>query len=179
MSVAPRTSKRKPRPSAVRGRTETMNLNAFAAAVRDRRQASTLSQRQAAAEAGVSFSTFSRVEAGNQPDLASFALLCAWLHVPAATFFTSLAQRETSPLDAAITHLKADPRLPQDAAQQISGVLRDLYNSLATHAAPRQDLVACHLRAATAMRPGVPERLAQALQDMHHELRRQVEAGEL
>lgn len=179
MSVAPRPSQRKPRLSAVRGRTETMNLDAFAAAVLERRQASTLSQRQAATEAGVSFSTFSRVEAGNQPDLASFSLLCAWLHVPVGTFFTSIAERETSPLDAAITHLKMDPRLPEDAAQQISAALRDLYDALATHVAPRQDIVACHLRAATAMRPGVPERLAQALKDLQYELRRQVEAGEL
>jgi len=100
--------------------------------------------------------------------------------VPAATFFTSIAERETSPLDAAITHLKMDPRLPQDAAQQISAApTRPLQLSGDARRSTSGHLVACHLRAATAMRPGVPERLAQALKDLHHELRRQVEAGEL
>lgn len=156
-----------------------MNLAAFSMAIRDRRAAHALSQRQAAAEAGVSFSTWSRVEAGHQPDLASFGLMCAWLHLPAATFFASVAERETSGLEQAITHLNADPRLPPEAMHTISSVLRDLYAALATQQGPRADLVACHLRAASTLRPGVPERLGSALRDMHDELARQVQTGHL
>lgn len=156
-----------------------MDLAGFAAAVRDRRTLHGLSQRQAAAEADVSFSTWSRVEAGHQPDLASFSLICAWLHVPAGTFFAPVAERETSGLEEAITHLQADPHLPAAAAQKISAVLRDLYTALATPAAPRGDLVACHLRAASTLRPGVPERLGGLLRDLHDELTRRVDAGEL
>ena len=73
-----------------------------------------LSLRQAAVEAGVSFSTLTRVEAGAQPDLATFTRLCAWLGVSPSRFFTPTATRQVSPLDQAITHLHADPRLTDD-----------------------------------------------------------------
>lgn len=42
--------------------------------------------RSAAAEAGVSSATLSRVENGNVPDLATFAKICRWLGVDPATF---------------------------------------------------------------------------------------------
>src|SRR5690349_16943116 len=67
------------------------------------------SVRQAAEEAGVSFSTISRVEAGAQPDLATFFRLCAWLEVPPERFFRGGAQRPTDTLDTVASHLFADP----------------------------------------------------------------------
>jgi transcriptional regulator with XRE-family HTH domain len=137
-----------------------------------------LSIRQAAADAGVSFSTLSRVEAGAQPDMASYTALCAWLGVSPGLFFAQVAERELSPLEQAITHLQADPRLAGGAAGKISSVLTDLYEALAVGAAPTL-AVACHLRAAPVMRPGVAPRLASAIKDMHDELERQVEAGTL
>ena len=138
-----------------------------------------LSLRQAAAEAGVSFSTFSRVEAGAQPDLATFTRLCAWLRVPASRFFTPIVEREVSPLDLAITHLSADPRLDGEAAAQIASMMRTMYDALADVEVNPRSLVACHLRAASVMRPGVPDRLASLLSDMNSGLQRLVEAGEL
>ncbi|UJA10988.1 Helix-turn-helix domain protein [Streptomyces collinus] len=137
------------------------------------------SLRQAAVEAGVSFSTLTRVEAGAQPDLATFTRLCAWLGVSPSRFFTPTATRQMSPLDQAITHLHADPRLTDDAANKISSVLRDLYDALAKEAVPGVPALACHLRAASVLRPGVPQRLADLLTDMNTELERLVEAGEL
>ncbi|MBY8882715.1 helix-turn-helix domain-containing protein [Actinacidiphila acidipaludis] len=142
-------------------------------------QRGSLSLRQAAAEAGVSFSTFTRVEAGAQPDLATFTRLCAWLQVPASRFFTPGVTREISPLDQAITHLHADPRLTGDAASKITSVLRDLYQALAQETAPAKPALACHLRAAPMLRPGVPQRLADLLTDMHTGLERLAEAGDL
>lgn len=138
-----------------------------------------LSLRQAAAEAGVSFSTLTRVEAGAQPDLATFTRLCAWLGVAPSRFFTPTATRQVSPLDEAITHLRADPRLTDDAANKISSVLRDLYDALAKEAVPAVPALACHLRAASVLRPGAPQRLADLLTGMNTELERLVEAGEL
>lgn len=138
-----------------------------------------LSIRQAAKDAEVSFSTFSRVEAGAQPDLATFTRLCAWLGQPPSRFFAPVVERELSPLEEAITHLRTDPRLTPEASSRISAVLRDLYDALARETQPTQPVVACHLRAASFMRPGVPTRLASVLRDMHDELARQVEAGEL
>lgn len=144
--------------------------------LRDRR--GRLSLRQAAAMAGVSFSTFSRVEAGSHPDLTSFTLLCAWLGVPPSQFFTPVVARETDPLDEAIAHLRADPRLQPGAASKIAEVLQGMYSALATSETP-QPVTACHLRAASVMRPGVPERLNELLKQMQHKLTARVAAGDL
>lgn len=137
-----------------------------------------LSLRQAAADAYVSFSTFSRVESGSQPDLTSFMLLCAWLGVPPSRFFAPIAPREVNPIDEAISHIAADPRLEPEAAGKIADMLRTMYNALAqTVAGP--PVVACHLRAASVLRPGVPERLNRILGSMHKSLERKVAAGEI
>ncbi len=155
---------------------ERLDLAHLGAMLRERR--GRLSLRQAAAEAGVSFSTFSRIEAGAQPDLTSFTLLCAWLSVSAGQFFTPVAEREVAPIDEAIAHLAADPRLEPDAALKIADVLRNMYDVLARAPAQRQ-VVACHLRAASVLRPGVPHRLNTMLGQMHEKLAARVAAGEL
>jgi transcriptional regulator with XRE-family HTH domain len=143
-----------------------------------RKHRGSLSLRQAAQDAGVSFSTFSRVEAGSQPDLTSFTLLCAWLGEPPSRFFSKAPAREVPPLDIVVGHLYNDPRLRPEAAQKITDMLRSMYQALATEAVERP-VVACHLRAASTMRPGVPERLNALLNAMHTELERKVAADEL
>ena len=155
---------------------ERLNLAQLGALLRERR--GTLSLRQAAAEAGVSFSTFTRVEAGAQSDLISFTLLCAWLGVSPGEFFTPVAERQVAPIDEAIAHLAADPRLAPDAATRIADVLRNMYDVLAK-APAQQQVVACHLRAASMLRPGVPQRLNSLLGEMHDQLAARVAAGEL
>lgn len=157
--------------------TERLDVSELGRLLKERR--GKLSMRKAADEAGVSFSTWSRVEAGSQPDLATFTRLCAWLGVSPARFFNPVMERETSPLDQAISHLRTDPRLSDDAATKISSVLRDLYEALARDVTPARAPVACHLRATSVMRPGVPHRLAGILSDMHDELVRQIEIGDL
>jgi hypothetical protein len=57
-------------------------------------------------------------------------------------------------------------------------MLTEIYSALARDVAPLP-VVACHLRASSVMRPGVPERLATVLRDMRDELERQVDAGAL
>jgi transcriptional regulator with XRE-family HTH domain len=134
--------------------------------------------RQAAEEAGVSFSTISRVESGAQPDLATFLRLCAWLEVPPERFFRTGVQKPTDTLDSVASHLFADPRLSPDAAERIAQVVRDLYTALAQEAHEPEPL-ALHLRATATMRPGVPERLASLLQDMRSALEQRREDGSL
>lgn len=155
---------------------EQIDLAQLGALLRERR--GSLSLRQAAAEAGVSFSTFTRVEAGAQPDLTSFTLLCGWLGVSPAQFFMPVAERQVAPIDEVIAHLAADPRLEADAASKIASVLRNMYDVLAK-APGQQPVVACHLRAASALRPGVPHRLSSVLGAMHDRLAERVRAGEL
>jgi transcriptional regulator with XRE-family HTH domain len=132
--------------------------------------------RQAAEDAGISFSTLSRVEAGAQPDLATFLRLCAWLGVPPERFFRGGAHRPTSTVDQVTSHLFADPRLAPEAAERIAAVVRDLYAALA-RAPEGPPPLAMHLRAAPVMRPGVPDRLAELLHDLRDALEQQVGEG--
>lgn len=168
---------RPPRPPAPDSSGGHLDTAALAQSLRDRRTQSRLSIRQAAAEAGVSFMTWSRVEAGSQPDLATFLKLCAWMRVPAEEFFVQSAVRNTDTLEAVTRHLVTDPALDRDAAQRIASVVRDMYAALARKQAP-PPAVACHLRAATVLRPGVPDRLGSLLADMHDRLELQVASGE-
>lgn len=136
--------------------------------IRLRRADDGLSIRQAAADARVSFSTLSRVEDGAQPDLATFMSLCAWLGVDPARFFSPTTRRAQTPLDVVLEHLVTDPALSPQAAGRIASMVRDMYKVLASPDAPppAQAPLAVHLRAATVMRPGVPERLATLLRNM-------------
>lgn len=146
--------------------------------VKDKRSSDDLSIRQAAAAAHISFSTLSRVEAGGQPDLATFSSLCAWLGVEPSRFFTPIARKSQTHLEEAIEHLITDPDLAPDAAERIAGVVRDMYQVLAkqTHRSRTLRPIACHLRASSVMRPGVPERLASVLSDMHDALESRMRA---
>ena len=134
------------------------------------------SMRQAAAEAGVSLSTMSRVESGSLPDLASFTALCAWAGVSPSRFFTPIAERQDTHIEVAIAHLSADPRLSPEQASSIASVIRQMYDALAAKAEPAAPLAACHLRAAATLRPGVPDRLGEIIVDLHQALERRVAA---
>lgn len=147
-----------------------ISTQALGEMLRERRAASGLSMRRAADAAEVSFMTLSRVEAGAQPDLATFLRLCAWLHVPPETFFISAAPRKTETPEVILQHLLADPRLGQEAAARIASVVDDMYAAFArepTH----PPAVSCHLRAASVLRPGVAGRLGQLLHDMQIRLK--------
>jgi transcriptional regulator with XRE-family HTH domain len=135
------------------------------------------SMRQAAAEAGVSLSTMSRVESGSLPDLASFTALCAWAGVSPSRFFTPIAERQDTHVEIAIAHLSADPRLSHEQASSIASVIRQMYDALAAKAEPAAPLAACHLRAASTLRPGVPERLGGIIVDLHEALERRIATG--
>lgn len=144
--------------------------------LRERR--GSLSLRRAAEEASVSFSTFARVEDGHQPDLVSFTKLCAWLGLSPAQFFTPVAARRQDPVDVAVAHLHADPRLKAENADAIASMLRKMYEALAD---PIRDVpaVACHLRASATLRPGVAERLSGVLQSLESELQDRIAVGAL
>ena len=76
-------------------------------------------------------------------------------------------RRTLTPLDDAIEHLVTDPALTAEAADRIASVVRDLYHALARQAPPQSPApLALHLRAASVMKPGVPERLASLLKEM-------------
>jgi transcriptional regulator with XRE-family HTH domain len=155
-----------------RGAAERLDASQLGQVVRAHRGAR--SMRQAAAEAGVSLSTMSRVESGSLPDLASFTALCAWAGVSPGRFFTPIAERQDTHVEVAIAHLSADPRLSPEHASSIAAVVRQMYDAREAGAEPAAPLAACHLRAAPTLRPGVPERLGGIIVDLHKALERRV-----
>ena len=167
-----------PDSSGSAARAHSLDVTTLATMLREKR--GTLSLRKAADEAGVSFTTFSRVEGGAQPDLVSFTNLCAWLEVPPSRFFAEGATRRTSPVEEVARTLSADPRLTMDAAAKITDLVRTMYDALAAppveHEQPALEL---HLRAAKALRPGVAVRLSSVLRNLDAELRSRIAKGNL
>ena len=71
--------------------------------------------RTAAAEAGVSTATYSRVENGNMPDLNTFAKLCKWLKRDPREFMDMLPSEDTD-APRAIVHFKKDKTVKRETA---------------------------------------------------------------
>ena len=61
--------------------------------VRNKRAARRLSYRQAAKEAGMSFSTMARIEGGAEPDFKNFRQLVGWLGLDADQVFALISER--------------------------------------------------------------------------------------
>ena len=61
-------------------------LAEFGVKVREHREKRDLSMRGAGRETGLSYATFSRVEAGEAPDLRSLLVLARWIGLPLAWF---------------------------------------------------------------------------------------------
>ena len=111
--------------------------------------------------------TLSRIEQGRTPDFATFRRIVEWIGERPERFFTPTERVENTP-EAIAEHLKADPTLSADAAEKIAGIVRDLYESLAS---PDRRL-AVHLRAAKTFSPPALRLLTDVLDDMQAALER-------
>jgi transcriptional regulator with XRE-family HTH domain len=103
--------------------------------VRARRQAQNLGMRGAAAAAGVSPATLSRVERGDYvPGRDNLMKLAAWLDVPVDELVhAGSAHHEGEPqstLEAVALHLRADKKLSADDAAVLEEVFRRTYDAL-------------------------------------------------
>lgn len=134
--------------------------------VAQRRSELGLSLREASGQAGVPVATFSRIEGGRAPDLATFQRLIAWLGLPPERFFEP-TERATSTPDVISEHLRLDPALAPDDAAKIADLVRTMYDSL-----QRQDRrrLAVHLRAAKTFTPPALRLLTELLGDMQEAL---------
>lgn len=78
--------------------------------------------RAAAAEAGVSPATLSRVENGNLPDLATFAKICRWLGVDPARFLG--VEREVSQVQKkAVAHFRKKSTVSKETAASLGALI--------------------------------------------------------
>lgn len=148
---------------------ELGELGRLVAAERERRG---LSLRGAADDTGVPFNTLARVERGHVPDLPKFKRLVEWCGADINQFF-ELQEKAAATPDVIAAHLRADPNLPQEAAEQIAGLVGELYRTLARP----QRLVAAHLRAATTFRTDAARAVGALLNDLHDALLKETAGG--
>lgn len=93
-----------------------VNIEELAKKLRGKRGVQSL--RDAAEEATVSFSTFSRVEKGHIPDLENYTKLCSWLHLPVDTFTDPIAEPKANE-DKIYMHLRANTTLPAEVSESL------------------------------------------------------------
>lgn len=140
---------------------ETAHLRDLGKRLAARRKRLGASLRDVSAEAGVSVNTLSRVERGHLPDLANFRRIQTWLGE------ANPMTREVVSIPEVIgAHLRTDPLLPEDAAERIAGIVKDLYQALSK--APPATPV--HLRAARTFTPEAAQELGDILSRMHTRL---------
>src|SRR6266545_1961337 len=95
------------------------DISNLGAILKARRRAKRLSLRDLAAETGVSLNTLSRVERGHVPDLKNFQRIVDWLELPAETFLEDATEMSSTP-EIIVRHLRSDPRLSENAAEEIA-----------------------------------------------------------
>jgi transcriptional regulator with XRE-family HTH domain len=142
---------------------DPLDIDGLARSLRERRHRERLGLREAARLADVPPTTFSRVEEGRLPDLATYQRLVTWLGVSSDTFIRPRRVRlETTPQVIA-EHLHADQNLSSAAADRIASLVADLYSALQT---PSTSPIAVHLRAAKTFEPEAMDLLGLLLEEM-------------
>ena len=144
-----------------RGKLELSDLGRLVVDERNRRG---MSLREAASDTGIPFNTLARVEKGNVPDLPKFKRLVEWCGADINQFF-ELQEKVVATTDLIAEHLQADRNLPSEAAEQIAGIVCELYQVLV-----RPQVCAAHLRAAKTFRPDAARTLGMLLNDMNKAL---------
>jgi transcriptional regulator with XRE-family HTH domain len=140
---------------------EIANLGAI---LRAHRREKHLSLRDLSDLIGVPPNTLSRVERGDVPDLKNFRRIVEWLELPAERFLEGAGEASTPEVIA--RHLRADRRLPGDAARQIMEIVEEMYHRLVGE----QPTLSLHLRSAKTFTPGASTLLADILSEMQSKL---------
>lgn len=78
--------------------------------------------RAAAADAGISSATFSRIENGQIPDLATFAKICRWLGKDPKQFL-GLPEDQAEKPPAAFVHFKKDVAINRETAAALARLI--------------------------------------------------------
>ena len=142
--------------------TGKLNIEDLGKLVHTERLRQGISLREAAEKTDIPFNTLARVEKGHIPDLAKFKRLVEWCGADINQFFET-PERTGSTTDVIAEHLFADRNLPPEAANQIAGIVQQLYQALAR---PRE-MAAAHLRAATTFDPQAARALGKLIDDLN------------
>lgn len=92
-----------------------------------------LGVRAAAAEAGISPATFSRIELGHMPDLETFAKICVWLGRNPSEFLGEPPAKATS--SVAAVHFRKDRTTTAATAQSLASLILAAQSALQAKAA--------------------------------------------
>lgn len=98
----------------------TLRLSELSSLVREKR--GNMGVRAAAAEVGISSATFSRIENGQIPDLATFAKICRWLGTDPKQFLGLPEQKPEKP-PAAFVHFKKDVAIDPETAGSLARLI--------------------------------------------------------
>jgi transcriptional regulator with XRE-family HTH domain len=110
---------------------KNFDADAFYGALADTVKARKVTWKQVSAETRVSATTLTRMAQGRSPDAASQASLAAWAGLNPADFVRLQGKRAApEPLAAALTLLRADPKLEPEAATALEAIIRTAYNQL-------------------------------------------------
>jgi len=110
---------------------KNFDAEAFYAALADTVEARKVTWKQVSKDTGVSATTLTRMAQGRSPDAASQAALAAWAGLNPADFVGRSGKRPSQePLAAALTLLRADPKLGPDAASALEAIVRTAYKQL-------------------------------------------------
>ena len=152
--------------------TGKLGLNDLGHLVSAERSRRGISLREAAADTGIPLNTLARVEKGHVPDLPKFKRLVEWCGADIKQFFET-PEKTSATTDLIAEHLHADRNLPPEAANQITGIVRELYQALARP----QQVSAVHLRAAKTFRPDAARTLGLLLNDLNEALIEEINDG--
>ena len=145
--------------------TRKLQLNELGRLVLAERERRGISLREAATDIDIPFNTLARVERGHVPDLPKFKRLVEWCGADINQFF-ELQEKAAATTDLIAEHLQSDRNLPPGTAEQIAGIVNDLYRALARP----QKVSAVHLRAATTFQPNAAHALGLLLNDINEVL---------
>ena len=110
-----------------------LDVQALHAALDQRRTSLKMSWRQAAAAAGISPSTLTRLGQGKRPDMTSFAALVNWLGVSSEHFLSGITptkRHDQDFLTVVSAHLRARKELSARSADALEDIIRAAYNRL-------------------------------------------------
>jgi transcriptional regulator with XRE-family HTH domain len=142
--------------------SEAVDIAQLAAMLNKRRKDEGKSLRDVAAETGVPFTTLARVESGRLPDLTTFRNIVIWLGIPPERFFpTTKVKQETTP-DAIARVLHADSSLSEQAREQLSSVVAQMYAAITI----QSQVVKVNIRADRTFTPEAGNALSDLLHDM-------------
>jgi transcriptional regulator with XRE-family HTH domain len=107
------------------------NAEGFYAALAHTVESRGVTWRQVSKDTAVSATTLTRMAQGRSPDAASQAALAAWANLNPADFVDRPGRKTVpEPLAAALTLLRADPKLKPAAVVALEAVIRATYKQL-------------------------------------------------